>query len=267
MPIYEPSGRAREYAARALNHYRGCDHLCDYCYAPRFVKGWTHRPTPALLMEDVERTCHKHAGSRETCLLCFTSDPYNHRDAEIGFTRNVLMAMFNARVPVSILTKGGRRCLRDLDLFQRFGRSIIVGATLTGCDDLEPGAAPNAERLEVLRELHAAGVPTWASFEPVIRTEASLALLSEAVTVCDLVKVGKVNQWGTADRDIDWRAFLDAAKAICDSHASISRMYVKTDLWRAAGCPSLPATYRTADDFQALPFDAAVAERNQASLL
>ena len=32
--IYEPSGRAREYAPLALNLYNGCPHGCTYCYAP-----------------------------------------------------------------------------------------------------------------------------------------------------------------------------------------------------------------------------------------
>ena len=31
--IYEPAGRAREYAALACNVYRGCEHGCIYCYA------------------------------------------------------------------------------------------------------------------------------------------------------------------------------------------------------------------------------------------
>ena len=30
--IYEPKGRAREYAARALNLYKGCPHNCAYCF-------------------------------------------------------------------------------------------------------------------------------------------------------------------------------------------------------------------------------------------
>ena len=32
-PIYEPSGRAREYGELAVNIYTGCNHGCSYCYA------------------------------------------------------------------------------------------------------------------------------------------------------------------------------------------------------------------------------------------
>ena len=32
--IYEPRGKAREYAELAVNLYKGCSHACVYCYAP-----------------------------------------------------------------------------------------------------------------------------------------------------------------------------------------------------------------------------------------
>jgi DNA repair photolyase len=32
--IYQPKGRAREYAPLACNLYMGCTHGCKYCYAP-----------------------------------------------------------------------------------------------------------------------------------------------------------------------------------------------------------------------------------------
>ena len=36
--IYEPKGRAREYAALAANLYNTCSHGCRYCYAPAAMK-------------------------------------------------------------------------------------------------------------------------------------------------------------------------------------------------------------------------------------
>lgn len=36
--IYEPRGRAREYAPLACNVYSGCDHGCKYCYAPAVIR-------------------------------------------------------------------------------------------------------------------------------------------------------------------------------------------------------------------------------------
>src|SRR3972149_6634508 len=36
--IYEPTGKAREYAELAVNLYSGCGHSCGYCYAPACLK-------------------------------------------------------------------------------------------------------------------------------------------------------------------------------------------------------------------------------------
>ena len=39
--IYEPSGRAKEYAELAANLYKGCDHRCVYCFGPKVL--WKKR--------------------------------------------------------------------------------------------------------------------------------------------------------------------------------------------------------------------------------
>ena len=36
--IYEPSGKAREYAQLAANLYEGCDHRCTYCFGPKALR-------------------------------------------------------------------------------------------------------------------------------------------------------------------------------------------------------------------------------------
>ena len=182
--------------------------------------------------------------------MCFGTDPYCRTDVDLGLTRAALRILGSNRVPVSVLTKGGLRCLRDLDVFRRFGEHIMVGATLTGHDELEPGAATNDERLRVLCELYDHLVPTWASFEPVIDPDRSLEYLRRAAPVCRLVKIGKINNWsGCDDKALDWSGFLREAIAICD--AAGCRYYVKNDLWEAAGGPEVGAQHRDPDLFQA----------------
>jgi len=254
--IYVPRGRAREYAPLALNLYRGCNHNCTYGYCSaigrRFGR-WPETPMPAISGSEIDKTCRKYTNSRQSVMLCFTCDPYCEADKTYRLARIALVHMVQLyHIPVVILTKSGQRCMIDLDLFRRFGEHIMVGATLTGCDDLEPGAAPNLERLGVLRALHEAGVPTWASFEPVIRPEASLKSLREAVKCCNVVKIGKINNWHSADKFIDWNAFLEDAQDICED-ANVD-WYCKTDLWEAAGCPSLPPIVRNADVHQPKPW-------------
>ena len=36
--IYEPKGKAKEYADLALNIYEGCSHGCKYCSVPLILK-------------------------------------------------------------------------------------------------------------------------------------------------------------------------------------------------------------------------------------
>lgn len=36
-PIYEPTGKAKEYGDYAINIYTGCPHRCYYCFAPNVL--------------------------------------------------------------------------------------------------------------------------------------------------------------------------------------------------------------------------------------
>lgn len=263
--IYEPSGRAREFSPLALNHYLGCDHGCTYGYCKRIGEQrgrWSANPTPALTTEELRTTCRRHSGSQQQVLLSFMGDPYCEAETRYGLTRLALGALLYYQIPVSILTKGGERCLRDLDTFKRFGRHIQAGASLTGMDELEPGAAPNQERVHVLAELHDAGVPTWASIEPVIDCARSLAALKEALPHVDMVKIGAASG-GHEKPGQDWGEFLWRALEACK--AAGVRAYVKRDLRERASRVKVAPGFCDADAFQAEPWPAIKGE--QAGLL
>lgn len=240
--IYEPKGKAREYSPLALNVYGGgCDHGCKYCYCSGIMRGaWGTVPRPrdlAGLSKEARLSCKQ-------ILLSFISDPYCSAERTHRKAREALTVLRAARCSVAVLTKGGTRCLDDLPLFEGWpdGR-IKIGATLTFNSSAlsrqwEPGAADPGDRVEALRQLHAAGIKTWVSIEPVIVPSESLAIIESSLPYVDAYKVGRWNHDARANV-IDWAVFGKAAVDMI--RAAGKRLYVKDDLR-----PSLPNGYLTA---------------------
>jgi len=261
--IYEPAGKAREYSPLAANFFNGCGHKCLYCYVPELKRiqfdAFNSGNSPRRdIVSQFAAECEKNAYCQKTVLFNFVGDPYNPFDAETAITRQCLLAAGKNKVPVSVLTKGGSRCLRDLDLFRRFEKHIIVGATLTFITpeksaEWEAGAASPADRLDALKTLHENGVTTWASFEPVIEPEESLALMRATLDFVDIYKVGKLNNYKGIDKKIDWTAFLKSALSIL--RPAGKRIYVKNDLAQNAPSVVLSKQERDADSFSAVPWE------------
>jgi DNA repair photolyase len=166
-------------------------------------------------------------------LLSFVGDPYCKAEQEYKVTREALKILMKESCSVAILSKGGNRCLDDLDLFVGWPQNRIkVGATLTSVSDeiknkYEPGAASPAERIDALKSLHEAGVMTWVSMEPVICPEQSLLAMQESLPFVDAYKVGKWNHTAEANK-IDWKEF--AFEAVELLREARKRFYVKDDL-------------------------------------
>jgi len=91
--IYEPKGKAREYAALACNVYAGCDHGCVYCYAPdALFKTREVFYKPKLrdgFLKNLDSDCSK-LKTTERILLSFTCDPYQPFDVEHKITRSAI---------------------------------------------------------------------------------------------------------------------------------------------------------------------------------
>ncbi|WP_308244200.1 hypothetical protein [uncultured Prevotella sp.] len=119
----------------------------------------------------------------------FVSDPCLSETIELNW--KCIDYAIGQGVPVQVLTKRAdwlnhsavqnALCHKDL---------IKVGFSLTGCDTLEPGASPNAERIIAMQLLHDAGVRTWASIEPIIDPQRSLDMIVQTTNICDEYKIG-----------------------------------------------------------------------------
>jgi DNA repair photolyase len=230
--IYQPKGKAGEYGKYAINLYRGCSHGCEYCYAPNAT--YTSRdkfknvsPRDGILAS-IKNDIKTHPVDKPV-FLCFTCDPYQPMDIETRLTRQTILLLHSAGIPVTILTKGGSRAERDFDLLTS---ADSFGVTLTCLTDdaslqWEPGAAIPSERISSMRKAHSIGVKTWVSLEPVIDPVQTLELIRLTADFTDLYKVGKMN-YHPISKTIDWTKFAESAISLLESLEK--QYYIKEDL-------------------------------------
>jgi DNA repair photolyase len=166
-----------------INPYRGCTHACTYCFA---------RPTHTFLdmgagadfetkivvkvnaPEVLRRELAAKRWKGDHIAMGTNTDPYQRLEGRYGLMRAILEALIDYRNPFSILTKG-TLITRDLDLLRRAAEVTSVSAAFSiGTLDeavwrsTEPGTPHPKARIEALRELNAAGIPTGVLMAPVL---------------------------------------------------------------------------------------------------
>ena len=239
--IYEPAGRAREYAPLALNLYVGCTHGCAYCYAPdacRKDRAGFHDAACVKPRVDVIKKLTAELGRaprddvpKQPVLLCFTTDPYQPLAIETGITRRAIELLHEAGYPVHVLTKGGPRATADFDLLgQVEGDAFACSLTFTSTADStewEPHAALPDDRMLALFQAHARGITTWASLEPMVDVEQTLDIIRATHHYVDLFKVGTLNHHPHG-KTIGWADFARRAVALLEQVGAA--YYLKNDL-------------------------------------
>ena len=164
-------------ARNGMNIYRGCTHGCIYCDSRSRCYGFTHpfedievkRNAPALLEQKLRSKRKKcMIGTGDMC------DPYLHCEEELRLTRACLEIIDRYGFGVSVLTKSDR-ILRDLDLLGSIQEKskAVAQMTLTTWDDrlcriIEPEVCVTSRRLEVLRTMKEAGIPTVVWMTPLL---------------------------------------------------------------------------------------------------
>lgn len=199
--IYNPSGKAGEYARWACNLHVGCSNNCAYCYCKRGVLGTVMGAPRATLKKcfkdenDAYITFLQEARkNREQIIIdnglffSFSTDPCLPDNVEL--TMACVAAATGMGIPCIILTKCTDWLIDYTPSMISTKNLVSVGFTLTGFDHLEPGAAPTEERIQWMKILHDAGVKTFTSFEPIINLMTSYLLVEKTLPFCDLYKFG-----------------------------------------------------------------------------
>lgn len=208
--IYNPSGKAGEYSQWACNFFVGCSNGCEYCYCKKgILAAVMGQDKPQLkrcfrdedhALEVFERELMQNLDSLRTrgLFFTFTSDPFLPETTLLTERAARLCVIHD--VPVVFLTKCTDWEIDDFIREPEINGTIwnveakkhlfVFGFTLTGHDELEPNASPNAERVAAMRKLHNAGFRTFASIEPIIDIRSSMEMIAAAADCCDLFKVG-----------------------------------------------------------------------------
>src|SRR3954466_13572686 len=168
---------------RSINPYRGCEHGCVYCFArPTHAylglspgldfesKLFVKPDAPALLEKELAA-----AGYEPRMIAIGTNtDPYQPIERDHKIMRGILEVLERAGHPVGIVTKSAL-VVRDIDILARMAKRNLakVGISVTSLDPklartMEPRASTPPKRLEALKQLSEAGIPTTVMVAPVI---------------------------------------------------------------------------------------------------
>jgi len=211
-----------------INAYRGCSHACVYCFA---------RPTHEYLGLDIgqdferrivvkvnaverlraELRAPRWAG--EPIAMGTNTDPYQKAEGKYHLTRGIIEVLGQAANPFSLLTKS-TLVLRDLDVLAAAAQRTDVRANLSiGTMDravwklTEPGTPPPDKRIEAVRRLNAAGIPTGVLVAPVLPglsdSEDQLRAVVEACVDAGAVSVTAIGlhlRPGVRDHWMGWLA-------------------------------------------------------------
>lgn len=168
---------------RSVNPYRGCEHGCVYCFARPthaymglspgldFEARLFAKPDAARLLD---KELSKEGYTPRTVAIGTNTDPYQPIEKQYRIMREILEVLEARGHPVGIVTKAAL-VTRDIDILARMAQRGLakVALSVTTMDrrlarTMEPRAATPTKRLETIRQLTDAGIPTSVLVAPII---------------------------------------------------------------------------------------------------
>lgn len=168
---------------RSINPYRGCEHGCVYCFARPthsfmglspgldFESKLFAKPDAARLLD---KELSKDGYQPRTIAIGTNTDPYQPIEKQYRIMREILEVLEARGHPVGIVTKSAL-VTRDIDILSRMAERGLakVALSVTTLDrmlarTMEPRASTPTKRLEAIRQLSDAGIPTSVMVAPII---------------------------------------------------------------------------------------------------
>ncbi|MBP0615542.1 PA0069 family radical SAM protein [Jiella mangrovi] len=194
---------------RSINPYRGCEHGCVYCFARPshaymglspgldFESKLFVKPNAAELLE---RELSKPGYEVKSIAIGTNTDPYQPIEKERRVMREILEVLEAANHPVGIVTKSAL-VTRDIDILSRMAAKGLakVALSVTTLDRtlaraMEPRAATPARRLDAVKALSEAKIPTMVMTAPIIPglNDSEIERLLEAAVTAGAKEAGYV---------------------------------------------------------------------------
>ncbi|WP_407421243.1 SPL family radical SAM protein [Methanobrevibacter sp.] len=159
-----------------MNLYRGCSHGCIYCDSRSKIYGMEHKFEDIEVKENSLDLLKKELKKRPKAMIGTGSmtDPYIPLEKNLKYVRKSLELVYDYGFGFTCITKSDL-ILRDLDLLKKINErsKAVVQMTLTTADEelcriLEPNVCTTERRVEVLKTLDEAGIPTVVWLCPIL---------------------------------------------------------------------------------------------------
>ena len=192
-----PIVKARD---KNINRYMKENNLTAHDAIPqKVIRDTTAVSALSIVAKDIIRIGEDVIREDGGIFFSFTCDPFDP-DIDMDILRMIVFVLSDRKIPATILTKNidwlendkWKDFLEpDADYPDDLLRDLTIGFTITGKDELEPGAPSTEKRIEALRKLHDEyKIKTFVSLEPIIDLHSASEVIKKTYKITDEIRIG-----------------------------------------------------------------------------
>ena len=195
--LAEPIVKARD---KNINRYMKENNLTAHDAIPqKVIRDTTAVSALSIVSKDIIRIGEDVIREDGGIFFSFTCDPFDP-EIDMDILRMIVFVLSDRQIPATILTKNidwlendkWKDFLEpDADYPDNLLRDLTIGFTITGNDELEPGAPSTEKRIEALRKLHDEyKIKTFVSLEPITSIHAASEVIKKTYKITDEIRIG-----------------------------------------------------------------------------